>query len=256
MDRDVLRRLIDAMFPNRAAPCLARVLKAHEGPGKTAYSVDVKVLTAGTLEDTAQDIADVPLSPIWASKKKRGLYAIPPEGQVVIVEFLHWNPAFPYVSGVWSDEYEADEFAKDKFFLTDGEGMKIVIDATDAKTITIDNGQGASAAFSPDRLTCAYKNKCAVLLEDDHLKASTDKCKVEMAGEVVEASNGKVSFKGNGEKASVKNASKSLFTILDTHIQNVLAMKTVGSPAQHVVSPDDIQKFTQDKTDLADLMEA
>jgi len=60
----------------------------------------------------------------------------------------------------------------------------------------------------------------------------------------------------NGDKCAVKNSSKSLFTILDTHFQNVMGMKTVGSPAQHVVSPDDITKITQDKTDLGQLLEA
>ena len=205
MQMDLLKRLLDAILPNRAAPVLARVLKAHEGPGKTKYSVDVRVLKAGTLEDTDQVISEVPISPIWTAKKKRGVYAIPPVDQVVIVEFLHWNPAYPYVAGMWADEYEADEFGKDKFIITDGEGMKFVIDVKE-KGILIDNGELKV-----------------------HLKA---------------------------DKLSVKNGSKNLFTILDTHLQNLIAMKTAGSPTQHVVSPDDIQKFTQDKTDLGLILEA
>ena len=205
MQIDILKKLLDAILPNRSAPVLARVLKAHEGPGKTKYSVDVRVLKAGTLEDTDQVIAEVPISPIWAGKKKRGVYAVPPEDQVVIVEFLSWNPAYPYVSGIWSDGYEADEFGKDKFIITDGEGMKFVIDVRE-KGILIDNGETKV-----------------------HLKAG---------------------------KLPVKNGSKNLFTVLDTHLQNLIAMKTVGSPAQHVVSPGDIQKFTQDKTDLGLILEA
>jgi len=219
---EFLRRLIDAMLPNRAAPALARVRKAHEGPGKTAYSVDVTVLKAGTLEDTEQEINDVPISPIWAGKKKRGLYAIPPEGQVVIIEFLHWNPAYPYIAGIWADEYEADEFSKDKFVLTDGDGMKFVIDAVE-KSITIDNGQDISVVLGKEDLTAKQGDMEVVL---------------------------------KGGKAAIKNGSKSLFTILDTHFKNVMSMKTVGSPAQHVLSPDDITKITQDKSDLAALMEA
>ena len=222
MQTDILKRLLDTILPNRAAPVLARVLKAHEGPGKTKYSGDVRVLKAGTLEDTDQVIKEVPLSPVWASKKKRGVYAIPPEDQVVIVEFLSWNPAYPYVSGIWSDEYEADEFGKDKFIITDGEGMKIIVDANE-KSITLDNGK-----------------KSVVTIEEDKITAD----------------NGKVKVVLNGEKCAVKNASKSLFTVLDTHLQNLIAMKTVGSPAQHVVSPPDIQKFTQDKTDLGLILEA
>jgi hypothetical protein len=217
-----LKNLLNALLPNRAAPVLARVEKAHEGPGKTKYSVDVRVLTVGTLEDTDQVISEVPISPIWATKKMRGIYAIPPEGQVVIVEFLCWNPAYPYIAGIWSDEYEADEFTKDQFVITDGDGMKIIIDAA-KKTITIDNGK-----------------KSVVTLEEEKITAD----------------NGKLQVILNGEKAAIKNGSKSLFTVLDTHFQNVMTMKTVGSPAQHVVSPDAIQTFTQDKTDLAALLEA
>jgi hypothetical protein len=218
-----MRRLLDALLPNRAAPVLARVLKAHEGPGNTKYSVDARVVKAGTLEDTGQVIAEVPLPLMWAGKKKRGVYAIPNEGQVVIIEFLCWNSAYPYVAGIWSDEYEADEFGKDRFLITDGDGMKFEIDANE-KGITLDNGEG-----------------CRVLLEK---------------GNKITCDNGKLKAVLNGDKASLKNGSKSLFTILDTHLQNVIGMKTVGSPAQHVVSPDDITKLQKDKTDLGRLLEA
>jgi hypothetical protein len=138
---DFLGNFLNALLPNRAAPVLGRVMKTHEGAGKNRYSVDVKVIKAGTLEETEQFISEVPLSPLWAEKKKRGLYAVPPEGQIVIIGFLEWNPAFPYVAGIYSDEYEADDFSKDKFVITDGEGMKIIIDSK-ARTILFDNGGG------------------------------------------------------------------------------------------------------------------
>ena len=203
--KDFLINLFNILLPNREAPVLARVMRAYEGPGKNKYSCDVKVLTAGTLEETDREIAEVPISPVWMGKKKRGLYAIPNEGQVVIVEFLQWNAAFPYIAGFWSDEYEAGEFGKDKFVITDGDGMNFVIDAA-GKIITIDNG------------------KLQIIL--------------------------------NGDKCSVRNGSKSLFTILDTQFQNIIGMKLVGSPALHTVSPDDIAKFKQGKTDLSQLLEA
>jgi hypothetical protein len=219
---ELMKRLLDAMLPNRAAPALARVLKAHEGSGKTRYSVDVRVVKAGTLEDTEQVISEVPLNPIWAGKKKRGVYAIPGEGQVVIIGFLCWNPAYPYVAGMWADEYEADEFGKDRFIITDGEGAKFEIDAG-ARGITLDNGEG-----------------CIVKLEK---------------GNKVSLDNGKLQVILNGEKCAVKNGSKSLFTVLDKHFDNLIGMKTVGSPARHIVSPGDITKIKQDKADLGDLLE-
>jgi hypothetical protein len=200
-----LRNLLDTLLPNRAAPALGRVLKVYEGPGKTKYSCDVRIVKAGSLEDTDQDIAEAPISPIWAGQKKRDVYALPQPNHVVIVEFLQWNPAYPYIAGIWSDEYEADEFKKDQFVITDGEGMKFVIDGAEKK-ITIDNG------------------KLQAVL--------------------------------NGDKFAVQNNSKSLFTILDTLFQTLIGMKTVGSPARHVVFPADIQKFTTGKADLGSLMEA
>jgi hypothetical protein len=218
-----LRNLLNALLPNRAAPALGRVLKVYEGPGKTKYSCDVRIIKVGSLEDTDQDIAEVPISPIWAGRKKRGVYALPQTDQLVIVEFLQWNPAYPYIAGIWSDEYEADEFKKDQFVITDGEGMKFVIDAKE-KGIEIANGEG-----------------CVIKLEKGN-KASMD--------------NGKFQVVLNGEKCAIKNGSKSLFTILDTLFQTLISMKTVGSPAQHVVFPADIQKLTAGKTDLGAVMEA
>jgi hypothetical protein len=81
-----LRNLLNALLPNRAAPALGRVLKTYEGPGKTKYSCDVRIIKAGSLEDTDQDIAEMPINPIWAGQKKRGVYALPQPDQVVIVD--------------------------------------------------------------------------------------------------------------------------------------------------------------------------
>jgi hypothetical protein len=233
---DFFTNLLNRLLPNRAAPVLGRVMKSHEGPGKSRYSVDVRVLKAGTLEETGQVISEVPISPIWASKKKRGIYAIPAVDQVVIIEFLCWNPAYPYVAGVWAEGYEADDFKEGQFVITDGDGMKFIIDAMEKKII-VDNGKKTVLVWEEDKITM---------------------------------DNGKLKAILNGDKLSVTNGTKSLFTVLDialghmaTLARNAGAHKTVGSPAQHVVSPDDITKFsldvknfTQDKTDLAAILEA
>lgn len=203
--QEFLASLLNALLPNRAAPVLAKVIKAYEGAGANKYACDVQVLTAGTLEETDQIIAEVPISPIWAGKKKRGVYAIPPAGQIVIVSFIGWNVAFPFIAGVWADEYEADDFKAGQFVITDGDGLKIIADSEEKK-ITIDTG------------------KAQVIV--------------------------------NGDKIAIKNGSKSLYTVLDTLIQNLIGLSTVGAPVKHVVDPASIQKFTQDKQDLSLVMEA
>jgi len=184
--KDFLTNLLNALLPHRAAPVLARVMKVYEGPGKNKYSCDVKVLTAGTLEETDQEIAEVSINPIWAGKANKGIYAPPPEGGIVIVEFLEWNVAYPYVSGVYSDEYTAQKFKKGQLVITDGKDLRIefsddeilvhdtnkfemrfikgkcnVINAgglnfeikSDDHIITIDNGHGNSAVFSDGGVT-------------------------------------------------------------------------------------------------------
>jgi hypothetical protein len=86
--------------------------------------VDVQVVSAGTLEDTEQVIAEVPISPIWVGKRGKGIYAIPPVDALVIVGFIAWNPAYPYITGIWSDEYEAGAFKKGELVITNGEGLR------------------------------------------------------------------------------------------------------------------------------------
>jgi hypothetical protein len=178
---ELLKRMIDALLPNRAAPILARVLKSYEGPGKNRYSCDVRELRAGTLEETDRVISEVPISPIWVAKKGKGVFAIPPDGCVVIVEFVEWNVAWPYISGIWSDEYDAAQFRKGQLVVTDGKDLRFefsddeilihdtnkfemrfvkgkfnVINAgglkfeinSDTHTISIDNGHGNSIVLS------------------------------------------------------------------------------------------------------------
>ncbi|MBN2536374.1 MAG: hypothetical protein JXB88_26055 [Spirochaetales bacterium] len=126
--KEIIQRLTDFMIPNRAAPVLGKVLKAYEGPGNTAYSVDVRIIKAGSLEETEQVFAEVPVSPIWVGKSGKGLYAIPPENSIVIVGFIEWNISFPYIAGVWSDNYNAGEFKKGQIVITDGNGLKLGVD--------------------------------------------------------------------------------------------------------------------------------
>jgi hypothetical protein len=121
--KTILAALLDEMMPLRAAPRLAIVNKVYEGAGKGKYAVDVELLTAGSLEKTGVMLPEVPISPIWAGKGGRGLYALPSKGQIVVVGFIEWNAAFPYVSGVWSDQYDAAEHPDGTFTITDGKSV-------------------------------------------------------------------------------------------------------------------------------------
>jgi phage baseplate assembly protein gpV len=282
-----LKNLLNTIFPNRAAPVLAKVLKAHEGAGKTKYSLDVRVLKVGTLEETDQVIQEVPISPIWATQKKRGVYALPSVDQVVIVEFLEWNPAFPIIAGIYGDEYETDDFKKDQFVITDGDGMKFIIDSAEKK-ITIDDRKKAIITLEEDKITIENDKKAMITWEDGKIiidngkkaivtleenKIIADngmKSIVTLEANKITADNGIAQIMVNAAKISVKNKGMSLFTVLDTLITNLLTLtaniskhKTVGSPAKHLVDPNDIQLFaldiqnlTKDKLSLALILEA
>jgi hypothetical protein len=52
----------------------------------------------------------------------------------------------------------------------------------------------------------------------------------------------------SSELLEIGNAIATLGAMVDELLQDIIAMKTVGSPGQHVVSPGDIATFTQLKT--------
>jgi hypothetical protein len=235
----LLQNLLDRLLPNRAVPVLGRVIRAYEGPGKNRYSVDVRVLKAGTLEETNQVIPEVPLSPVWVGKKKRGLYAMPGPDRVVIVAFIEANQAFPFIAGIWSDEYEADEFSKDKFVITDGEDRKIVIDSA-ADTVTAANG------------------KVEVVLKGDEAALRDGISEVVLKGGKATVTDGIAEITLNKGRAAVRNKGQSLFTILNTHITDLIAMQmqVAGISAPITPTTDTIAKLTATQALLALLLEA
>jgi hypothetical protein len=115
---------------------------------------------------------------------------------LVIVEFLQWNPAYPYVSGIWSNEYNAAQFKRDQLVITDGKDLRIEfsddeilvhdsnkfqssfkkgrlvvsndkglsIDVnSDAGTILHNNGKGCSLFLGTDAITINGKGSTIVL---------------------------------------------------------------------------------------------
>jgi hypothetical protein len=189
-----VKNLLDALLPNRAAPALGRVIKLHEGPGKTKYSCDVRIVTAGSYEDTGQVIAEAPLSPVWVAKTKKGIYAVPPEGTLVIVEFLEWNPAYPYIAGVWSDEYDAAKFLKGQFVITDGKDLRI--------------------EFSDDEILIHDSHKFESRFTKGKWKTTNDKglnVEIDSDGQVITADNGKqCSVVIGGSAVTIKGKSSTI----------------------------------------------
>lgn len=185
--KKILKNWLDIAEPNREKPVLAKVEKVNEGSGKGAYSVTVKVVDASTLEETDRVIGDVAISPIWAGKDGEGIYAPPEMGMLVVIDFLEGSAAFPFVSGIWGQEYNCGSFVK--------------------KELVIVKGQ----------------------------------------------SKFRISSSGLFEMAT---SAKSLKGILEKIIDKTAAINTVGSPPQHVVSPDSRAALIAIKAELAQLLEA
>lgn len=134
------------------------------------------------------------------------------------------------------------------FIPAEGEGLCVVHrSGTEGDFIS-------SVVIDDRKIEARFKDAAAVLVEDRHIKATAGAGTLEM----------------KGDKLGFKNESKDVFTVLSKiledaadAVKNAYSMKTVGSPAQHAVSPDDIAKLTkseadlkQDKSDLGEVMEA
>jgi hypothetical protein len=112
--------------------------------------------------------------------------------------------------------------------------------------------------MTDDKVEMIYKKKSKVTMEDDHITGKTEKCSVEMAADVVTAKNSQLTMKLNGAKASLKNGSKNLFTIIDTFLNTLKNTKptTLGSPGQHNWNPLIETAIGTAKADFGSILEA
>lgn len=118
--REIVARWLDAAMPHRQGPQIGRVLKFNSGSGENTYSARVRVLRPGSLEETERILEDVPYSPIWAGPDGTGVYAPLPVDTLVIVGYVEFNPAHPYIEGVWGEFYQAADFKPKEFLITNG----------------------------------------------------------------------------------------------------------------------------------------
>lgn len=146
----IIENLKNSLFPYSFSE-LGIVNKTYEGSGNGKYCCDVEVVIPGSLEKTNEVIAEIPISPIWATKNKAGLYAMPEKDMIVIVGFIRGNRSFPYIEGIYGNQYETADFKKDEFLITDGDKQKIklkkdiIIVENGENVLTIDNTSGKEA---------------------------------------------------------------------------------------------------------------
>jgi len=123
-----------------------------------------------------------------------------------------------------------------EFIAADEAGLQIIHkDKPDGELIS-------QVLMTDNKVEAVFKKKAALLLEDD----------------CVTVKNGKVTVKLKGDKASINNGSKSLYTILHSYFQAWQTTKpaTTGSPATHFLNPAIEKAVIQADTDLCLLLEA
>lgn len=125
---EILQNLLEKMLPNRTSPKLGKVEKVHEGSGDGKYCIDVRLVNPQSKEETDVILSEVPLSPLFAGKDGQGFYCPPAEGVLVVVDFIEWNSAFPFVSNIYGFDYAASDFKKNQLFITDGKASLRFVD--------------------------------------------------------------------------------------------------------------------------------
>lgn len=115
-------------MPHRQGPELGKVESASsDGQG---YVCSVSLLDAATLEENGQKLEGVAINPIWAGPEGAGLFALPTVGQVVVLEYLGLNRAFPYVVGPYGKGRAGAELQAGELLLTQGaKGAALKFDA-------------------------------------------------------------------------------------------------------------------------------
>lgn len=134
---DFLAIIRETVAKEFAFPTLVKVTKCT--CSASGYSIDGQALLPGTLEATKELFKEIPISPIWADKDGRGLYAPPAVGQIVVVSYIGGNKAFPFVAGIYAETYKPKDGVSNKHFsLLDGQGEEVSL-FPDQKLMTIKN---------------------------------------------------------------------------------------------------------------------
>lgn len=209
--KNIVENLLNNMLPNREAPQLAVVDKVYIEAGKGTYSCDVTMLRTGDLKKTNKKYKKVPISTIWATKNKAGIYAPIQKDMIVIVNFLEWNKAFPYIDGIYSKQYDTVEHNNNEFIITDGSDLYIKLTTGENKKIElIDTFNNNKIELTQNGVKITAGNTTLTLTDLIELKNT---------------------------HTTLKECFLDLWTELDTLNDNCSNIQTTGSPYSHTVIP-------------------
>lgn len=125
-----LQSIVDRVLSRLRMPVLVRVDRSYIRKASGGYCLDGMVLRPGSMEETGEILKEVPISPIWAGKRGQGVYCPPEDGQVVVVNWISGNSAWPFVAGIWSDGITPADGRNGRFVITDGQGGSFALNGS------------------------------------------------------------------------------------------------------------------------------
>ncbi len=117
-----LQSIKEKILQTLSGAVLVRVDKSFIKKDLGGYCFDGVVLNPLTNKDTGEIIKEVSINPVWGGNNGQGIFCPPDSGQVVVVNFIGFNRAFPYYVGIYGDNYSPADGADGQFVLTDGKG--------------------------------------------------------------------------------------------------------------------------------------
>lgn len=202
---DLMKLIEEAVMKHYAFPVLVKVSHSKD------CFIDGEAILPGSLETTGELFKEIPVSPLWADSDGRGIYAPPAEGQIAIVSFIGGNKAFPFVSGIYAEDYTP-------------------VKGTDAKKLVILDGEGLKIEFD---------GKCQLKMSFDEKLLLT----MNREGKAELKDDGNARFVIEKNKLEVGNGTATVKTLLEDILDLLSGFKTLGTgnmgaPVNSTPTPD------------------
>lgn len=159
----IIDQIAKAVLGQLAFPRIVRV--THSEAGERGYYIDGEAVTPGSYESTGELFKEIPVPPVWADGDGRGVFIPPTKGQMVVVSFVEGNKAYPFVAGVYGEEYRpVDNASAGQIAICDASGLRIELAADGGLSISC-NGKMCMTMDTAGK--CEIKDdKGAVMLID------------------------------------------------------------------------------------------
>ena len=169
----IIDQIAKVVLGQLAFPRIVRV--THAEAGERGYYIDGEAVTPGSYESTGELFKEVPVPPVWADGDGRGVFIPPAEGQMVIVSFVEGNKAFPFVAGVYGEEYKpVDKASAGQVAICDAAGLRIELAADGSISVSCD-GKMELVMDTAGKCEIKDDNGAVMLIESSKLKVGNAK---------------------------------------------------------------------------------